>query len=109
MTASARILVAEDEIRIAEVMQSYLERDGHVVALAATGEDALTDMSHHTFDLLVLDLGLPGVSGEEVCRQVRTIDADVKNLRRKLGDDARAPRLIRTVYGRGYSFVEDER
>lgn len=39
----------------------------------------------------------------------RTIDAHVKNLRRKLGEDARSPRLIRTVYGRGYAFVEDEK
>ena len=233
MTAPARILVVEDEARIAEVVQSYLERDGHVVALAGTGEEALADLARRRFDLLVLDLGLPGVSGEEVCRQVRaasdvpiimltardaeedlvkglesgaddyltkpfspreltarvrallrrarsdvepqadvleraggrlvldnarrrvtldgavleltesefqllrtlarfpgrvytrmelidkvqgyqyegyerTIDAHVKNLRRKLGEDARTPRLIQTVYGRGYTFAEDE-
>ena len=71
MTAPARILVVEDEARIAEVVQSYLERDGHVVALAATGEEALADLTRRRFDLLVLDLGLPGVPGEEVCRQVR--------------------------------------
>lgn len=35
-------------------------------------------------------------------------DAHVKNLRRKLGEDARSPRLIRVVRGRGYAFVEDE-
>jgi DNA-binding response OmpR family regulator len=39
----------------------------------------------------------------------RTIDAHVKNLRRKLGEDARAPRLILTVYGRGYAFAEEQR
>ena len=39
----------------------------------------------------------------------RTIDAHIKNLRRKLGDDARAPRLVLTVYGRGYAFAEDQR
>ena len=233
MTAPARILVVEDEARIAEVVQSYLERDGHLVATAATGEDALAELTRRQFDLLVLDLGLPGVTGEEVCRQVRaasdvpiimltardaeedlvkgfesgaddyltkpfspreltarvrallrrahsevepqadvleraggrlvldnarrrvtldgvvldltesefrlvrtlarfpgrvytrmelidkvqgyqyegyerTIDAHVKNLRRKLGEDARKPRLILTVYGRGYTFAEDE-
>jgi DNA-binding response OmpR family regulator len=37
----------------------------------------------------------------------RTIDAHVKNLRRKLGEDARKPALIETVYGRGYRFMED--
>ena len=38
----------------------------------------------------------------------RTIDAHVKNLRRKLGEDARAPRLVLTVYGRGYAFAEEQ-
>ena len=39
----------------------------------------------------------------------RTIDAHVKNLRRKLGEDARDPRLILTVYGRGYAFAEEQK
>ena len=39
----------------------------------------------------------------------RTIDAHVKNLRHKLGEDARAPRLILTVYGRGYAFTEEQK
>jgi two-component system, OmpR family, response regulator RegX3 len=234
MAGPARILVVEDEARIAEVVQSYLEREGHTVTVAATGEAALSDLERRQADLLVLDLGLPGVSGEDVCRRVRassdvpiimltardgeedlvhglecgaddyltkpfspreltarvrallrrarqgeepqadvlrraagslvvdnmrrraaldgaildltesefrllrtlarfpgrvytraeltekvqgyefegyerTIDAHVKNLRHKLGEDARAPHLILTVYGRGYTFAEDER
>lgn len=235
MGSPIRILVVEDETRIAEVVQSYLEREGHMVARAATGEDALDDFSRRRPDLVVLDLGLPGISGEEVCRRIRagsdvpiimltakdgegdlvrglelgaddyltkpfspreltarvrallrrarsdnepqadvleraggrlvvdsarrrvtldgrgvddltesefrllqtlarfpgrvytrfelvgkvqgygfegyerTIDAHVKNLRRKLGEDARAPQLILTVYGRGYAFAEDQR
>jgi DNA-binding response OmpR family regulator len=39
----------------------------------------------------------------------RSIDAHIKNLRRKLGDDARRPTLVLTVYGRGYAFAEDQR
>jgi two-component system response regulator RegX3 len=235
MGSPTRILVVEDEANIAEVVQSYLEREGHVVARAATGEDALDDFSRHRPDLVVLDLGLPGLPGDEVCRRIRagsdvpiimltakdgeedlvrglelgaddyltkpfspreltarvrallrrarsddepqadvleradgrlavdsarrsvtldgrviddltesefrllqvlarfpgrvytrlelvgkvqgygsegyerTIDAHVKNLRHKLGDDARAPQLILTVYGRGYAFAEDRR
>jgi DNA-binding response OmpR family regulator len=228
-----RILVIEDEARIAEVVQQYLERDGHMVVWRATGEDALEDVARRPPSLVVLDLGLPGMSGEDVCRRLRersdvpiimltardseqdllrglelgaddyltkpfsprelvarvrallrrarsehapqadvleraggrllidnsrrrvtvdereveltesefrllltlarfpgrvysryelvekvqgyeyegyerTIDAHVKNLRRKLGDDARAPRLIETVYGRGYRLAEAE-
>ncbi len=234
MAGETRILLVEDEARIAEVVQQYLERDGHMVIWAATGEAALADASRRRPDLVVLDLGLPDVSGEDVCRRLRetsdvpilmltardaeedlvrglrlgaddyvtkpfsprelvarvrallrrtqaesepqadvleraggrlvidnarrlvvldgeaieltesefrllrtlarfpgrvysryelidkvqgydfegyerTIDAHVKNLRRKLGEDARAPRLVRTVYGRGYAFAEDGR
>jgi len=234
MNAVSRIVVVEDEIRIAEVVQSYLERDGHMVVHYTTAEEALEDMRRHPFDLLVLDLMLPGMSGEEMCRRVRqfsdvpiimltakgaeedllaglqlgaddyltkpfsprelaarvrallrrarssdepqvdvlirahgrlkidaarrrttldgseipltesefrllialarfpgrvytryelvnkiqgcefegyerTIDAHVKNLRRKMGEDARQASLIQTVYGRGYRFADDER
>jgi DNA-binding response OmpR family regulator len=234
MAAPARILVVEDEARIAEVVQGYLEAEGYTVARAATGEEALAAAASRRPDLVVLDLGLPGMSGEDVCRRLRaesdvpivmltardaeedlvrglqlgaddyitkpfspreltarvrallrrahadelpqadlleraggrlvvdsarrrvtldgaavdlteseflllrtlarfpgrvytrselvgrlqgmefepyerTIDAHVKNLRRKLGDDARAPRLVVTVYGRGYAFAEDQR
>jgi len=234
MSTSTRILVVEDEARIAEVVQSYLEREGHMVVLAATGEDALGDFANRRPDLVVLDLGLPGMAGEEVCRRIRatsdvpiimltakdgeedlvkglqlgaddyltkpfspreltarvrallrrarsdvqpqadvleraggrlvvdsarrratldgasvdltesefrllqtlarfpgrvytrfelvdkvqgyqyegyerTIDAHIKNLRHKLGEDARAPQLILTVYGRGYAFAEEQK
>ena len=232
MSTPTRILVVEDEARIAEVVQRYLEREGHMVVRAATGEDALADFAVRRADLIVLDLGLPGMAGEDVCRRIRatsdvpiimltakdgeedlvkglqlgaddyltkpfspreltarvrallrrarsdeqpqadvmeraggrlvvdsarrrttldgalvdltesefrllqtlarfpgrvytrfelvdkvqgyqyeayerTIDAHVKNLRHKLGEDARAPHLILTVYGRGYAFAEE--
>jgi len=71
MGSPIRILVVEDETRIAEVVQSYLECEGHMVDRAATGEDALDDFSRRRPDLVVLDLGLPGISGEEVCRRIR--------------------------------------
>ena len=235
MPGPTRILVVDDEARIAEVVQGYLEGQGHTVDRAATGEEALAVAKSRRPDLVILDLGLPGMSGEEVCRRLRaqsdvpiimltakdaeedlvnglrlgaddymtkpfspreltarvrallrraradevpqadvleraggrlrrrqrrrrvtldgelveltesefrllqcaraaspdactrepswsigsrawsssryerTIDAHIKNLRRKLGDDARAPRLVLTVYGRGYAFAEDQR
>jgi two-component system, OmpR family, response regulator RegX3 len=234
MAGETRILIVEDESRIAEVVQQYLERDGHQVAWVATGEEALAEFARRPTALVVLDRGLPGMSGEEVCRRLReqsdvpiimltartaeedlveglqlgaddyltkpfsprelaarvrallrrarpssepqadvleraggrlvidssrrrvtldgrsvdltesefnllrtlarfpgrvytryeliekvqgyqfegyerTIDAHVKNLRRKLGEDARAPRMVQTVFGRGYAFAEDER
>ncbi len=234
MSTLTRILVVEDEARIAEVVQGYLEREGHMVVRAATGEEALADFARRRPHLVVLDLGLPDMAGEDVCRRIRaasdvpiimltakdgeedlvrglqlgaddyltkpfspreltarvrallrrarseeepqadvleraggrlvvdsarrratldgapvdltesefrllqtlarfpgrvytrfelvdkvqgyqyegyerTIDAHVKNLRRKLGEDARAPRLVLTVYGRGYAFSEEQK
>jgi two-component system response regulator RegX3 len=235
MSIPTRILVVEDEARIAEVVQSYLEREGHmVVRAAAGGGGGGADFARRRPDLVVLDLGLPGMAGEDVCRRIRaasdvpiimltakdgeedlvkglqlgaddyltkpfspreltarvrallrrarsddepqadvleraggrlvvdsarrratldgapvdltesefrllqtlarfpgrvytrfelvdkvqgyqfegyerTIDAHVKNLRRKLGEDARDPRLILTVYGRGYAFAEEQK
>lgn len=224
----------EDEARIAEVIQTYLERDGHMVVWRTTAEEGLDEFARHHPDLIVLDLMLPGMSGREFCRVVRqqsdvpiimvtardteedllsglqqgaddyltkpfsprelaarvrallrrsrtadepqadvlvrvggrlridtarrqalldgdkvpltesefrllvalarfpgraytryelvnkvqgweyegyerTIDAHIKNLRRKLGEDARRPCLIETVYGRGYRFAEEAR
>jgi len=234
VAGETRILLVEDEARIAEVVRQYLERDGHMVVWAATGGAALDDAARRRPDLVILDLGLPDIGGEDVCRRLRqtsdvpiimltardaeedllrglelgaddyitkpfspreltarvrallrraqaesepqadvleraggrlvidnarrrvtldgaevdltesefrllrtlarfpgrvysrfelidkvqgydfegyerTIDAHVKNLRRKLGEDARAPRLVHTVYGRGYVFAEDQR
>lgn len=234
MAPPVRILVVEDEAPIAEVVQSYLEREGHMVVWAATGEEALEAFDRRRPDLVVLDLNLPGISGEDVCRRIRagsdvpiimltardaeedlvkglelgaddyltkpfspreltarvrallrrarsdetpqadvleraggrlvidtarrrvtldatpveltesefrllqtlarfpgrvytrfelvekvqgyeyegyerTIDAHVKNLRHKLGEDARRPELVLTVYGRGYCFAEDQK
>jgi two-component system, OmpR family, response regulator RegX3 len=68
-----RILLVEDEARIAEVVGQYLERDGHMVVWKATGEDALDDAARRLPDLVVLDLGLPGISGEDVCRKLREL------------------------------------
>ena len=68
---TVRILLVEDEARIAEVVQQYLEREGYMVVWRATGEEALDDFARRPPDALVLDLGLPGISGEDVCRRVR--------------------------------------
>lgn len=69
------ILVVEDEKKIADITRTYLERDGFTVSHAATGEEAL-GMIGKGFDLLVLDLMLPDMDGEEICRLVRK-DSDV--------------------------------
>ena len=67
----ARILVVEDEPALADAVEYALRGDGHGVDTVGDGEEALSAMRERPYDLLVLDLMLPGVSGIEVCRRVR--------------------------------------
>ena len=66
-----RVLLVEDEKTIRDAVAAYLEREGFWVTTAADGEAALHAFSLHRFDLIVLDLMLPKVSGEQVCREIR--------------------------------------
>ncbi|GAA6524976.1 response regulator transcription factor [Intrasporangium sp. DVR] len=70
--AARRILVVDDERALAQMVSTYLARAGYSVAEAYTGTDALAMARELDPDVIVLDLGLPGLDGVEVCRQVRT-------------------------------------
>ncbi len=67
----AHILVVEDEHRLARLMKRVLEEEGHVVDLAADGDEGLTLGTAEGFDAIVLDVLLPGMNGFEVCRRIR--------------------------------------
>ena len=67
----ARILVIDDEIEIVRILQRSLAAHGYDVFTANSGEKALEVIEHARPDLLLLDLGLPGMSGLEVCKRVR--------------------------------------
>ncbi|HYO03295.1 MAG TPA: response regulator transcription factor [Mycobacterium sp.] len=67
-----RALVVDDEVPLAEVVASYLEREMFDVTLAHSGADALALAREIDPDVVVLDLALPGIDGLEVCRQLRT-------------------------------------
>ena len=71
MPAHARILVVEDEPRLAEILRLYLERDGHRVTVVGDGRAAIEAVDREPVDLVVLDLMLPGVSGEAVLGAIR--------------------------------------
>lgn len=68
----ARILVVEDEETLAEAISFLLGKEGFDVAVAATGPAAIENFEKSGADLILLDLMLPGLSGTEVCRQIRT-------------------------------------
>lgn len=67
----ARILVVEDEETLAEAISFLLSKEGFDVAVAATGPEAIVSFEKSGADLILLDLMLPGLSGTEVCRQIR--------------------------------------
>lgn len=66
-----RILVVEDEESFSEALSFMLRREGYEVAVASDGNKALEEFDNNGADLILLDLMLPGVSGTEVCRQIR--------------------------------------
>ena len=69
---AGRVLVVDDEKPLAQMVATYLERAGFSVAQAHTGIDAVDKARRFSPDVIVLDLGLPGMDGLEVCRQVRS-------------------------------------
>ena len=72
-TASVRpvILLVEDEYSIGQLVRSYLERTGYRVVWVTSGEDALSELPRHPVRLVILDVGLPGMDGFDVCRRMR--------------------------------------
>jgi two-component system OmpR family response regulator len=69
-----RILVVEDEERMASLLQRGLQEEGHAVDVVATGPEAVWLGSEAPYDVVVLDLRLPGFDGLEVCRRLRGAD-----------------------------------
>ncbi len=76
MTEERHILLVEDEKAIRDAVAAYLERENYRVTPAGDGQEALDEFEKGTFDLVILDLMLPRVSGERVCRVIRE-DSDV--------------------------------
>ncbi len=74
---SARILVVDDEPKLAQLLQSFLELQGHEVATATEGAAALSLLADRAFDLLLTDLGMPEMSGWDVAREARKLRADL--------------------------------
>ena len=66
-----KLLIVEDEASIAEVVIAYAKREGYDTVYASDGLSALDIFEHDDIDLVILDLMLPKLNGEEVCRRIR--------------------------------------
>lgn len=89
-TTTSTVLVVDDEPKLRGLVRDYLERDGYTVQEAGEGRQAL-DLARTTHpDLVILDLGLPGLPGEEVARLLRkTSDVPIIMLTAKAGENDR--------------------
>ncbi len=67
----ARILIVEDEVKIARFLELELKHEGYEVLLAGEGRNGLEKALNEKIDLVILDIMLPGINGIEVCRRIR--------------------------------------
>jgi DNA-binding response OmpR family regulator len=90
-----KILLVDDERRIIEVLEAYLVREGYEIHSADNGIDALKKVKILNPDLIILDLMLPDISGEEVCRLVRKeSDVPILMLTAKSAEDDRINGIV---------------
>ena len=88
-----KILIVEDEAKIADIVKSYLEREGFQVTVAGDGKSALS-MLKEGFDLVILDLMLPDIDGEAICTSLREFsDIPIIMLTAKSAEDQRVKGL----------------
>jgi DNA-binding response OmpR family regulator len=66
------ILLVEDEPSVGELVRGYLSRDGYRVVWVRSGEDALAELDRHPVRMVLLDIGLPGRDGFDICRDIRS-------------------------------------
>ena len=77
MTDKKKILIVEDDVRISQFLTRGLRAEGYIPDLVENGGEALSAVRGESYDLMILDLMLPGLDGREVCRQIRDDGLDV--------------------------------
>jgi signal transduction histidine kinase/CheY-like chemotaxis protein len=75
--SSLKVLIVDDEPGVLEVVASYLRCDGHSVATAASGREALEKFRRNQFDLVVLDRVMPEMSGDQTARFIKQLNQDI--------------------------------
>jgi signal transduction histidine kinase len=77
LKSSLKVLIVDDEPGVLEVVASYLRCDGHSVATAASGREALEKFRRNQFDLVVLDRVMPEMSGDQTARFIKQLNQDI--------------------------------
>ena len=80
MTQSARILIADDEPNICQVLATVLTREGHHVLVSHDGEQAMRMLEEHEIDLLITDVVMPKMSGQQLAERLIVMYPDTKVL-----------------------------
>lgn len=76
----AKILVVEDNADLSSTLRDCLELEQHIVDVIADGKDALQLLSMYGYDVIILDIGLPGIDGVEVCKRFRMVGGSAQIL-----------------------------
>ena len=85
---NARILIIEDEVELGELVQLFLSKDGIDSDIAVTAEEGFEFMTSHAYDLITLDINLPGMDGFEFLQKLRQMsDIPVLILSAREGDE----------------------
>ncbi|MPN04969.1 Sensory transduction protein regX3 [bioreactor metagenome] len=72
MNNKTTILLVDDEVKITSVLDAYLRKNGYITLVADNGKTAIELFANNEVSLIVLDLMLPDISGEEICKQLRS-------------------------------------
>ena len=78
MTKKPRILIVDDEAPMRESLNDWLKEDGYVVGLAASGQEAVDMVQKGTWEVMLLDLKMPGMDGLETLRKVKEVSPEVE-------------------------------
>jgi two-component system OmpR family response regulator len=99
LDGAPRVLVVEDELKLAALIGKALNEQGMAAELASNGEDALQMAIASSYDVLLLDVNLPGIDGFEVCRRLRVHGVSTPVLMLTAGDriDERSAEVDRCV------------
>lgn len=88
MKSNINILVVDDEKTIVDVIEAYLKKEGYTVFTSSNGNKALKILDDEKIDLIILDLMLPDISGEDICKKIKNkMDIPIIMLTAKVNED----------------------